>query len=373
VYLRPPPSAYLRPAPVQKSHRLSAGGQAVALSAPRGPSRAAWVAITALAAATIASSTLLLQVQLPGKLSYERFETPGYAKSERLPVRAQGWEAAEVDVYPLDEDGAPKLAIPVRTIPYVRTLPDRDSATLWSEASPEVPPEVSSPLEPEISVLVLKGIPAGMPDLGAEAAPDESGLLDEFKLREAAARLGEVGEYLWDVYRRVPTKKDRSGNFTWKDLAAAQRLGMSIPEYVIGGMDPKFQERLFNAGRAMDEAGLRWSMLSAFRDDYRQRLASGFKAGDSNSLHGGARRTGGYGHGRAIDITSADEDHEAVWKWIDANGSKFGLHRPMPGYDPAHIQSASDGVKVGSSWRKGRLKKGKGKMRGGKKTRLASR
>jgi hypothetical protein len=56
----------------------------------------------------------------------------------------------------------------------------------------------------------------------------------------------------------------------------------------------------------MDAAGLQWSMLSAFRDDYRQGLASGYKAGVSNSLHGGSRRTGGYGHGRAIDITGPE-------------------------------------------------------------------
>jgi hypothetical protein len=31
---------------------------------------------------------------------------------------------------------------------------------------------------------------------------------------------------------------------------------------VIGGMDPEFQEQLYHAGRAMDAAGLQWSMLT---------------------------------------------------------------------------------------------------------------
>ena len=104
-----------------------------------------------------------------------------------------------------------------------------------------------------------------------------------------------------------------------------------MPTYVIGGMDPDFREQLYHAGRAMDAAGIRWSMLSAFRDDYRQSIASGLHASASNSLHGGKRRTGGYGHGQAVDVTSADSDNaSAVWRWIDAHGAKYGLTAPCP-------------------------------------------
>ena len=74
---------------------------------------------------------------------------------------------------------------------------------------------------------------------------------------------------------------------------------MSLKAYTIVGMDPDFREQLFHAGRALDAAGIRWSMLSAFRDDYRQGLASGFKAHGGHSQHGGSEATGGYGHGRA--------------------------------------------------------------------------
>jgi hypothetical protein len=66
---------------------------------------------------------------------------------------------------------------------------------------------------------------------------------------------------------------------------------LKTPACVLGGMDGEFREQLYHAGRAMDAAGLQWSMLSAFRDDYRQSLASGYKASTSNSLHGGSRRT----------------------------------------------------------------------------------
>ena len=153
--------------------------------------------------------------------------------------------------------------------------------------------------------------------------------MEGLSTRKAVAHLGEVREYLWEVYQRAPVKCDRTGDFTWKDPQAAKRLGLSMPDYVIGGMDPDFREQLYHAGKAMDAAGIRWTILSAFRDDYRQSLAAGYKAGVGNSLHGGSTRTGGYGHGRAVDVASEEEDVEAVWKWFDSHGAKFGLHRPM--------------------------------------------
>jgi hypothetical protein len=125
-------------------------------------------------------------------------------------------------------------------------------------------------------------------------------------------------------------------------------------------MDADFREQLFHAGHAMDASGLRWSMLSAFRDDYRQSLASGFKAHGGNSLHGGSRATGGYGHGRAIDITTVGGDHEAVWHWLDQHGSKFGLYRPMPGIDPAHVQSRGAWHDLAIAMRDARVKVAEG-------------
>jgi hypothetical protein len=120
-------------------------------------------------------------------------------------------------------------------------------------------------------------------------------------------------------------------------------------------MDPDFREQLYHAGRAMDAQGLHWSMLSAFRDDYRQALASGFKARPGNSLHGGSKATGGYGYGRAIDVTAANGgDAEAIWHWFDAHGAKYGIRRPMPGYDPAHIQAGGAWHEIAQSLRSGR-------------------
>ena len=131
---------------------------------------------------------------------------------------------------------------------------------------------------------------------------------------------------------------------------------MSVPEYAISGMDPDFREQLYHAGHAMDAAGLQWSILSGFRDDYRQSLASGFKARVGNSLHGGSRATGGWGHGRAVDLTSAEGDASAVWHWIDAHGAKYGLYRPIPGPDPAHTQSRGDWHKLAVALRETRVR-----------------
>jgi len=137
-----------------------------------------------------------------------------------------------------------------------------------------------------------------------------------------------IDDYLWSLYERAPKidtnkvtnriktavkKKGKTrtviktvtkyvvGDFTWKDLIAAQRAGMSLKDYVIGGMEPGFKVKLYGALRAMDHAGLMPGITSAFRDDYRQSIASGNKAASDSSYHGGSQR-GGYGYGLAADL-----------------------------------------------------------------------
>ena len=146
-----------------------------------------------------------------------------------------------------------------------------------------------------------------------------------------------VNQYLWNAYERSTIKRDGSGDFTWKDVAAAARLGMSRGDYVIRGMDPDFRELLYRTGLALDAAGIPWTILSAFRDDYRQGLAAGYKARTDNSLHGGSAAIGGYGHGCAVDIIAPDRKSAVLWKWLDTNGAQIGLQRPFPGIDPAHV------------------------------------
>lgn len=151
------------------------------------------------------------------------------------------------------------------------------------------------------------------------------------------ARADAVRAYLWSVYRRSGTKVDSHGDFTWKDVAAAMNYGLLVEDYVIGGMDPDFRELLFAAGHAMDAAGVEWTILSAFRDDFRQNAASGLKARVNNSFHGGSEATGGYGHGCAVDLASVDRhSDDKVWGWLDRKGREFALFRPLRTADPAH-------------------------------------
>jgi hypothetical protein len=213
-------------------------------------------------------------------------------------------------------------------------------ADRWTSAM--VVPEVASSVQMPAEAAVLE-----TPE--RRAAPPQA-------QRRDAGIMEEVDRYLWEVYQRKTTKSDSSGDFTWKDPAAAKHAGMSMEEYVVRGMDADFREQLYHAGHAMDGQGINWSMLSAFRDDYRQNLASGFKAHVGNSKHGGSRAVGGYGHGQAIDITTADGESDTVWHWIDAHGAKYGLHRPIPGPDPAHVQPTAKWHEIAVALRNSRNK-----------------
>jgi hypothetical protein len=115
-------------------------------------------------------------------------------------------------------------------------------------------------------------------------------------------------------------------------------------DYVIGGMDPSFRVTLYHALRALDDAGLMPGITSAFRDDYRQTIATGQKAQSDRSYHGGSFR-GGYGHGLAADIVSIKGDTRAerlasssqLWKWIDTHEKDLGIGRPYLDRDPPHV------------------------------------
>jgi hypothetical protein len=119
---------------------------------------------------------------------------------------------------------------------------------------------------------------------------------------------------------------------------------MSMMDYVIGGMDRKFKLKLFHTLHAAEQAGLQPGITSAFRDDYRQGIASGLKAATDRSYHGGSTR-GGYGRGLAADIVSVKGNSRAqrwvstekLWKWIDANGKDYGIGRPYLDRDPPHV------------------------------------
>jgi hypothetical protein len=226
------------------------------------------------------------------------------------------------------------------------------------------PSQVLSPEEPSTDVAMVSPTDA-VPD-NAQPAIRTLGINEECLVAEIC-----IDRYLWALYERAP-KVDaikvyeqrkvtikRKGktktvtrtftrrvdeDFAWKDPKAAERVGMSMMDYVIGGMDRKFKLKLFHTLHAAEQAGLSPGITSAFRDDYRQGIASGLKAASDRSYHGGSTR-GGYGRGLAADIVSVKGNSRAqrwvstekLWKWIDANGKDYGIGRPYLDRDPPHV------------------------------------
>jgi hypothetical protein len=225
-------------------------------------------------------------------------------------------------------------------------------------------PDSSQMLPPETPPVPVT--PASTPDPVPNDAVDSVEILDECLVADAC-----IDRYLWALYQRTPKmdtirvterrkvtvrKKGKTrtvtksftkrvdDDFTWKDPKAAEKAGMTMIDYVIGGMDRSFKLKLFHTLHAAERAGLSPGITSAFRDDYRQSIASGLKAATDRSFHGGSSR-GGYGHGLAADVVSVKGatraqrwvSTESLWKWIDAGGKEFGIGRPYLDRDPPHL------------------------------------
>ena len=302
---------------------------------------------SAIVSAGVLGAILVFLIAVPLALS-NPFPTP--RASNWLIERPSQPIAAPV-AFPLDLEQEDELADRMEVWTFVALAPSRVAAGFepGEFGEPRSTGSITSASSPQTALEAAK------PFAVQEGKHSEPVRMVVAVVRSAPT-MSEVDDYLWEVYQRAPVKRDSSGDFSWKDPAAAKRFGLSLPLYVITGMDPDFREQLYHAGHAMDAAGIRWSILSGFRDDYRQTIASGLKASASNSLHGGKARTGGYGHGQAIDITSAEGNASEVWRWIDAHGGKFGLHRPMPDDDPAHVQPKGSWHKLAVSLRESRAR-----------------
>ena len=245
--------------------------------------------------------------------------------------------------------------------------PEKAADTTASLDEPK--PYVVAALTDPSQVFPPEGVTANAPD----AVPDNvQQAVTTIEINEECL-VAEIciDRYLWALYERAP-KVDaikvheqrkvtikRKGktktvtrtftrrvdeDFTWKDPKAAERAGLSMMDYVIGGMDRKFKLKLFHTLHAAEQAGLSPGITSAFRDDYRQGIASGLKAATDRSYHGGSTR-GGYGRGLAADIVSVKGNSRAqrwvstdkLWKWVDEHGKDFGVGRPYLNRDPPHV------------------------------------
>lgn len=289
-------------------------------------------------------------------------DTPVAAKPQQLASAAPDFPPPS----DLSLPSGPSLA----SIPAtVAITPDATPAPASHEAEPIVTAaltDTSEKLTPDAPPGVAGNADAAPP---GTAMPSEVGtveVLDECYVMEAC-----VDRYLFALYQRAP-KEDtvavedkrqvtikRKGktltvtrsftrradqDFAWKDPKAAEKAGMSMPQYVIGGMDRDFKMKLFRMLLAAEQAGQYPGITSAFRDDYRQSIASGLKAASDRSYHGGSFR-GGYGHGLAADIVSINgatraqrlASTQAFWKWVDAHGKDYGVGRPYLDHDPPHV------------------------------------
>ncbi|WP_441235831.1 hypothetical protein [Bradyrhizobium sp. 930_D9_N1_4] len=269
----------------------------------------------------------------------------------------------------------PALILPTEApfaLPISPALTPAVSEAAPAEAAPAPEPVKLASADPseivvtdELSPAAIATGPAPAPSKASPPA-DTVAVLDECFVMDAC-----IDRYLWALYQRT-AKEDslkveerravtikRKGkmvtvmrsftklvdqDFGWKDPKAAERAGMSMMDYVIGGMDKSFKRKLFRTLLAAEAAGLSPGITSAFRDDYRQSIASGLKAASDRSYHGGSTR-GGYGHGMAADIVSTQGNNRAqrwvsteiLWKWVDANGKPLGIGRPYLGRDPPHV------------------------------------
>ena len=266
----------------------------------------------------------------------------------------------------------------------------RDEIEPAAEAAPEVA-DVTSPaprqVEPVIELALAdpsERLPLDAPSEQVKITTDDKSPPDKETKPNASSGIDSIevldecfvvetcmDRYLWALYQRTPkedtvaereqrkvTVKKRGKlltvtrtittrvdeEFSWKDRKAAERAGKSLMDYVIGGVDIAFKRRLFNMLFAAEKAGLSPGITSAFRDDYRQSIASGLKAANDRSYHGGSIH-GGYGHGLAADVVSVKGETraqrrastETFWAWIDAHGQEFGVGRPYLDHDPPHV------------------------------------
>ena len=233
-----------------------------------------------------------------------------------------------------------------------------------TNSSEALPAEAAPKPADESTVASLE--PGDADQAAGSHAAGSSDVLDQCSGEDAC-----IDRYLWALYQRTP-KEDairtqeqrkvsvkRKGrmvtvtrtfstvtdeDFSWKDPKAADKAGMPASDYVIGGIDRDFKLKLFQMLRAADKAGMSPGITSGFRDDYRQSIASGLKAANDRSYHGGSSH-GGYGHGLAADIVSVNGAtrtqrlvaSDMLWKWVDDHGKEFGIGRPYLDRDPPHV------------------------------------
>ncbi|WP_246669176.1 MULTISPECIES: peptidase M15 [unclassified Bradyrhizobium] len=340
----------------------------------------AWIGTSSFAAVYNTRAAPIVERLAPSLAADAKFTDIKFADNkfaDRMPPVASG-----TPDFPPPSDLSIASDLSLASIPAtVAVTPDATPAPAAREPEPIVTASLTDPSEmllpetpPEPAAntnAVNPGVASREPgDVNqGKAANQGAGSIEVFD--ECFAVDVCVDRYLWALYQRTP-KEDtvkieeqrkvtikRKGkrvtvtrtfttradqDFGWKDPKAAEKAGMSMADYVIGGMDRDFKLKLFHMLHVAEEIGMSPGITSAFRDDYRQSIASGLKAASDRSYHGGSLR-GGYGHGLAADIVSINGatraqrlmSSQVFWKWVDEHGKDFGVGRPYLDHDPPHV------------------------------------
>jgi hypothetical protein len=302
------------------------------------------------------------------------FGSAGIASTGTVPIEVRPTQSLSADAEFTDAPHATARgnaavasadeATATKSVTAIDTTAASDQPESIVEAALPDPSQTLPPETPPVQVATAS-TPDPVPNDAKEAVSSVE-ILDECLVADIC-----IDRYLWALYQRTPKvdtikvherrkvtvrKKGKivtvtkrftkrvDNDFTWKDPKAAEKAGMPMMDYVIGGMDRSFKLKLFHTLRAAEEAGLSPGITSAFRDDYRQSIASGLKAAADRSYHGGSFR-GGYGRGLAADVVSVKGvtraerwiSTESFWKWIDVHGKGFGIGRPYLDRDPPHV------------------------------------
>lgn len=295
-------------------------------------------------------------IQTTGAASRKDIGAPSHSTKQELAAAPQPGSMRDDDLG--QADGV--MAELAGTVAAALIALDKPVVETASTNSPDVPPTQPAPVQ------LASADPSDLQLGGASKTFNSIEIVDECLVMEIC-----VDRYLWALYQRtrkedtikVPERRKvtvkRKGkmvtvtrtfiklvdqDFGWKDPKAAERIRMPMMDYVIGGMDRSFKLKLFHMLHAAEAAGLSPGITSAFRDDYRQSIASGLKAASNKSFHGGSSR-GGYGYGLAADIVSVQGEtrnqrwasSDKLWKWVDTHGKEFGIGRPYLGRDPPHV------------------------------------
>jgi hypothetical protein len=260
-------------------------------------------------------------------------------------------------------DDAPAASSPAvcgqTDVPCVSAADPVEPRRAWPRTIGRVPMALSAPEAWQDRL--LQGQALQDPALPHLARPDPASA-PPAALTEPDRQSSPVDEYLCGVYWRMPHKIDDAGDFSWKDGVAAALAERTVCDYAINGMHPDLREALYALGRKADAAGINWSLLSGFRDDFRQSIATGFRAKDCESWHGGSCRTQGWGDGRAADLWIADQngypvrDASPLLALVDQMATALGISRPMPGSDPPHVQLSGAWQEIGQTLREQRLR-----------------